>query len=594
MASRSPYIIGVDTGGTYTDAVLVDAASRTVIAAAKRPTTHHDLSVGMEQAMRAVLAPEARVPGAHPVSALIIGAAPDGTTERAQSLHADVAAAWLLPDGSVDPAAVRKVSVSTTLATNAVVEDGGDSAVGLCIIGWGNRVEVPGAAAIRHIPGGHRIDGTEQEPLALEPLLDAVASMKGRVDAYAVCSLMSFANPAHELVAARAISMLDKSPVFCSHEVSCRAGMQERAATAVLNARLLPVMRGFLDGMNEAMRRLGLAAEVVVVRGDATVMPLEAALRNAASTVASGPAATAVFGAGVTRGDALIVDVGGTTTDVTLLRNGKPVLAADGMVVGDWVTHVEAVEMFTVGIGGDSLVRLAQDGAIHVGPQRVMPLCMAGDLPDPGGPEGWIGAGRRSRCLVPVTAGKGAQEGNRVLDLLRARGAMPPGAVMRELGMAEITLEQEVAALVRRQALCEAGFTPTDALHVLGLLDFGDTAAARAGAVALGRALGCDAEAAARRVVASTRSRIEDAVVAHVASREVGGNLASYLAHRREHALLRIDVSLNVPVVGIGAAARHLLPGVAEALHTDMHFPERYDVGNALGAVFLALDSETA
>lgn len=570
MASQRPFIIGVDTGGTYTDAVLVDCATRAVVASAKRPTTHFDLSVGMEQALHAVLEPAAR------------------GCDRA------IDAALITPDGCVSPVAIGRVAVSTTLATNAVVEGVADQAVGLIVIGWGNRIEVPGAAAIRHIPGGHRIDGTEQEPLALEPLLDAVVSMRGRVDAYAVCSLMSFANPTHELVAARAIAAVDKSPVFCSHEVSSRAGMQERAATAVLNARLLPVMRDFLDGMNAALQRIGIDAEVVVVRGDATVMPLADALRSAASTVASGPAATAVFGAGVASGDALIVDVGGTTTDVTLLHDGKPVLAAGGMVVGDWVTHVQAVEMFTVGIGGDSLVRIMEDLSLHVGPQRVLPLCMAGALPDPGGPEGWLGAKRRCRCLVPVAKCHDAGHASPVLDLLRTRGPMPPGAVMRALAMPEITLEQEVAALVRRQAVCEAGFTPTDALHVLGLLDFGDADAAARGAAALGQALGCDGLEAARRVVAATRCRIEDALVAHVASREVGGNLAGYLAHRREHALLRIEVGLNVPVVGIGAAARHLLPGVAETLRTDICFPEHYDVGNALGAVYLALDGTGA
>ena len=162
MASQRPFIIGVDTGGTYTDAVLVDCATRAVVASAKRPTTHFDLSVGMEQALHAVLEPAAR------------------GCDRA------IDAALIMPDGCVSPVAIGRVAVSTTLATNAVVEGVADQAVGLIVIGWGNRIEVPGAAAIRHIPGGHRIDGTEQEPLALEPLLDAVVSMRGRVDAYAV------------------------------------------------------------------------------------------------------------------------------------------------------------------------------------------------------------------------------------------------------------------------------------------------------------------------------------------------------------------------------------------------------------------------
>ncbi|MBG3877844.1 hydantoinase/oxoprolinase family protein, partial [Desulfovibrio oxamicus] len=94
---------------------------------------------------------------------------------------------------------------------------------------------------------------------------------------------------------------------------------------------------------------------------------------------------------------------------------------------------------------------------------------------------------------------------------------------------------------------------------------------------------------AARAVLAAASQRIEDAVVQHVARREVGGNFAAYLAQRHRHALLRVNVALGVPMVGIGAASRHLLPAVARALSTTVTFPTRYDVGNALGAALLAL-----
>ncbi|MDR3044533.1 MAG: hydantoinase/oxoprolinase family protein [Desulfovibrio sp.] len=677
------YVMGVDTGGTCTDAVLVDAATRRVVASAKRPTTHHDLGRGMAGAMAAALAASG------------------------------------LPASAVD-----LVSVSTTLATNAVVEGQG-AEVGLFIIGYAGRITVP-CASMDAIPGGHKLDGSEEEPLALHRLVDAIRLMQNRVDAYAVCGMMSFVNPAHELVAERAIGMVDPKPVFCSHLASSRAGMKERAATAVLNARLLPVMRRFLDGVRTALEDLGIAAPVVVVRGDATAMPMDAALRNASATVASGPAAMAGYGAAHAAGrlpsgkedagrlpgkgagrnaaspatvpsaapnalpgtspypsantdtppppDALIVDVGGTTTDVTLLRRGRPVIQADGMVVGDWETHVEAVEMFTVGVGGDSLVRPEADGTLSVGPLRVVPLCMAGPLPDP---AQWLRAGGRARCVCPVRregacdekagpapsgpsgpSGPSPQSADAaeraVLDHLNAHGPTPAGDLLRALRLPESTLERAIDRLVRQRTVQVTGFTPTDALHVLGLLDLsdvpdlppgaGNTAAALAGARALAQlldkslppvaegesALG-DAETgaetaaasatvpgepfdtvpgsaasgditsgfsgtppntpqdAARAVLAAASQRIEDAVVQHVARREVGGNFAAYLAQRHRHALLRVNVALGVPMVGIGAASRHLLPAVARALSTTVTFPARYDVGNALGAALLAL-----
>ncbi|WP_245590827.1 hydantoinase/oxoprolinase family protein [Nitratidesulfovibrio termitidis] len=654
------YVMGVDTGGTCTDAVLVDAATRRVVASAKRPTTHHDLGRGMAGAMAAALAASG------------------------------------LPASAVD-----LVSVSTTLATNAVVEGQG-AEVGLFIIGYAGRITVP-CASMDAIPGGHKLDGSEEEPLALNRLVDAIRLMQNRVDAYAVCGMMSFVNPAHELVAERAIGMVDPKPVFCSHLASSRAGMKERAATAVLNARLLPVMRRFLDGVRTALAGLGIAAPVVVVRGDATAMPMDAALRNASATVASGPAAMAGYGAAHAAGrlpsenedagnagdmaahakaagtapdaspsatagsaappppDALIVDVGGTTTDVTLLRRGRPVIQADGMVVGDWETHVEAVEMFTVGVGGDSLVRPDADGTLSVGPLRVVPLCMAGPLPDP---AEWLRAGGQARCICPVRredacdekagpapSGLSALSGpsgpspqsadaaeRAVLDHLNAHGPTPAGDLLRALRLPESTLERAIDRLVRQRVVQVAGFTPTDALHVLGLLDLsdvpdlppgtGNTAAALAGARALAALLppvakdegarentgagvvaGADTvsdvpatspdtppntppntpQDAARAVLAAASQRIEDAVVQHVARREVGGNFAAYLAQRHRHALLRVNVALGVPMVGIGAASRHLLPAVARALSTTVTFPARYDVGNALGAALLAL-----
>jgi N-methylhydantoinase A/oxoprolinase/acetone carboxylase beta subunit len=691
--------MGVDTGGTCTDAVLVDADTRRVVASAKRPTTHHDLGRGMAGAMAAALAASG------------------------------------LPSSAVD-----LVSVSTTLATNAVVEGQG-AEVGLFIIGYAGRITVP-CAAMDAIPGGHKLDGSEEAPLALNRLVDSIRLMQDRVDAYAVCGMMSFVNPAHELVAERAIGMVDPKPVFCSHLASSRAGMKERAATAVLNARLLPVMRRFLDGVRTALDGLGIAAPVVVVRGDATAMPMQEALRNASATVASGPAAMAGYGAAHAAGrrpvedagrrpvedagrlpggngdaghagatgadgeetarpasgdagkdaaapatppnaspnastqpwagtdtppppDALIVDVGGTTTDVTLLRRGRPVIQADGMVVGDWETHVQAVEMFTVGIGGDSLVRPEADGTLSVGPLRVVPLCMAGPLPDP---AQWLRPGGRARCICPVRR-EGACEGpdatnsdehdapardaaeRAVLDHLRDHGPTPAGDLLRTLRVPESTLERAIDRLVRQRAVQVAGFTPTDALHVLGLLDLsalpdlpsgaGNAAAALAGARALAALLPLVAESeaaqgsivagagksaasktirgapfdtasgsagsysvasgtppstppntpqdAARAVLAAASQRIEDAVVQHVARREVGGNFAAYLAQRHRHALLRVNVALGVPMVGIGAASRHLLPAVARALSTTVTFPGRYDVGNALGAALLAL-----
>lgn len=560
MNNTQTYIIGVDAGGTYTDAVITEAASGRVIASAKRPTTHYDLSEGIRGALEAVM-------------------------------HAS----------QVPPSAVSITCVSTTLATNALVEGKGAD-VGLFVIGFNQWMEVPAAAA-RFIPGGHTIQGEEQEPLGLNFVLDGLKELHGKVDAWAVCGTMSFVNPAHELVVAKAIQITGGIPVFCSHEASMRAGMKERATTACLNAQLLPVMRDFLDGMRRALDALGIAGEVLVVRGDARAMRMEEALRQAASTVASGPAATALFGAHQSQEqDALIVDVGGTTTDITIIRSGCPVIDPQGMTIGKWETHVEAVEMFTVGVGGDSFVRPARDGSFSLGPARVLPLCMAQHLPDP---AQWLGHGLNARCIVPVpglvpaTAGSAAkipanlpQEAQAILRHLTENGPATPGQLMRALSLAEITVDQQLARLVRLQRVSEAGFTPTDALHVLDRLHLGNAASSLAAATALGAVRGQDAREFSLAVLAEAERIIEETILRHVTRREAGDSLAAFLAARDRKGgtapLISVAVTLNVPMVGIGAAARLLLPGVARRLGAHIVFPERHEVGNALGAARMA------
>jgi N-methylhydantoinase A/oxoprolinase/acetone carboxylase beta subunit len=266
---------------------------------------------------------------------------------------------------------VALVTVSTTLATNALVEDKG-AEVGLFVIGHDKRLRIP-AAEMRFIPGGHKAKGVEAEPLGMDFLIQGIAAMKGRVDAYAVCAMLAFEDPTHELVAAKAIELIDPKPVFCSHQASSRPGMEERAATAVLNARLLPVMQDFLHSITQSMQRLGLDLPGAHRARRLPSMNLEEAVRNSSATVASGPAATALFGGHAAMGEtALVVDVGGTTTDITLIRDGHPVIREEGMTIGSWRTHVRAVEMYTVGLGGDSLVRV-ENGDLSLGPARVVP-----------------------------------------------------------------------------------------------------------------------------------------------------------------------------------------------------------------------------
>jgi len=367
--------------------------------------------------------------------------------------------------------------------------------------------------------------------------------------------------------------------------------MQERATTAILNARLLPVMQDFLHSIAQSMQRLGLSCPVRIVRGDCQSMDLEQALRNSSATVASGPAATALFGGHVAAGEtALIVDVGGTTTDITLIRDGNPVIREEGMTIGSWRTHVRAVEMYTVGLGGDSLVRVENNG-LSLGPARVMPLCQAhlalegAALAAMEHPETWLGADLRGQC-VHLAPNEDPGD-DPILRWLANHGPTTPWRLRSELSLAESRLEKAIARLQAGRQVIACGFTPTDALHVLGRLQLGNVRPALDGARVLAALLGLAPDAFCWNVLEKAQATIATTILCALGNREVGPALAKFMNQADPNALLDISIRVRPRIIGIGAAAPYLLPEVAAALGTEAVFPEHYEVGNALGAAFM-------
>ncbi len=230
---------------------MVDLTTRQVLNTAKRPTTPNDLNGCVAASLDAVL--------------------PAAMSPR-----------------------VGLIALSTTLATNALVQNRG-AAVGLIVIGRTRPyLDLP-VVSVKYVDGGHHHTGQEICPLDSERLVDLVADFKGQVDAYAVCSEMSIVNPIHEQVAAKAIGLMDSKPVFCSHRVSIKPGLKERCATAVLHARLMPVIGDFIDHTRRQLQVRGLTAKVLMVRGDASALPIDGVEHQAAATVASGPAASAFY-----------------------------------------------------------------------------------------------------------------------------------------------------------------------------------------------------------------------------------------------------------------------------------------------------------
>ena len=284
--------IGLDTGGTYTDAVVLNGERR-VIASAKALTTHWDLSIGLGAAIRAAL-----------------GQLPEGIRREHISL----------------------VSISTTLATNAVVENR-FSPTCTVLVGFDDQmVERSGlkrekGGVIVRVRGGHDATGQEAEPLDEAAVVAAVNELGSQVEAFAVAALLSVRNPVHERRVRDLIRSLCNQPVTCSHEVSSKLDAPGRARTAALNARLTPQIKHLLEAMREVLAAESISAPLMVVKGDGTLMRSEVALEYPVETVLSGPAAS-VVGAGFLSGlsDFVVADMGGTTTDVALVMSGRPVV----------------------------------------------------------------------------------------------------------------------------------------------------------------------------------------------------------------------------------------------------------------------------
>ena len=580
-------LLGIDTGGTFTDAVLYDERVGRVVAAAKALTTRHDLAVGIRGAAEAVLR-----------------------------------------DSGVGPASVALVSLSTTLATNALVEGQGGR-VALVLVGFdaaaasraGITDALRGDPCVR-IAGGHDAAGSTREALDLAALDRAITGIEGPVAAFAVAGMFSVRNPEHEIAVRDRLRDRTGLPVTCGHELSSRLDGPRRAMTCVLNARLVPIIERLLEAAERSFRALGISAPMMVVRGDGALVGAEVARLKPVETILSGPAASLVGASHLTgERDAVVSDIGGTTTDYALLSEGRPRLDPDGATVGGFRTMVEAVAMRTVGLGGDSEVQwrhggdgLARPGTagrgahtgqrLQIGPRRLVPLSLlATEHPDlvadtlerqRAGPRrgGDIG---RFALRVDTTDRIAASSSRREAALLE-RLATGPAPLDRLLESQAETGALE--SLVGRGLVIVSGVTPSDAAHVLGVHDTWDAAAALAGISLFaeqidsrGVAIASDAEAMSRAIVDALVDRSAEALLDAACDHDghsfagLGRYLLRAATTSAERSLVDFSVRLDRPVIGLGAPAPAYYPAVAARLGTRAVVPGHAGVANAVGAV---------
>jgi N-methylhydantoinase A/oxoprolinase/acetone carboxylase beta subunit len=570
-----PLVIGLDTGGTYTDAALLDTDKGKVIATAKALTTRDDLTVGLGNAVNKILSDF------------------DGKASQ-----------------------IDLVALSSTLATNAIVEGVGGR-VGLILIGFDHSLldradlaRAMGQDPVTFIAGGHQPDGSIKQQLDFVSIEAAAVRLKSEVSAFAIAGNFATRNPLHEIETRDLLRNLTGLPVTCSHELSTSLGGPRRALTAVLNARLINLLERLIVGTQTIMTRQGLTCSLMVVKGDGSLIKADFARTRPVETLLSGPAAS-LSGAAFLSGSksALIADIGGTTTDIAFLHNGTPRLKPDGAIIGGWQTMVEAAEIRTFGLGGDSEVQpilKGTSGGLKLGPRRAVPLSLMAQT----WPEITTHLAAQLGLAIPSTTDarfvfpimpNGAPDWlnrfeTRLAEKALARGPVP----LSELAATQLALGT-IDRLISHGLLGLVALTPTDAAHVTGAFTNFDSTAAELGAALIARqrnALGKPIAESARDLAQMTLAELHrqsalalaDVAVAHDGGGESSISNNPILAatvnpnERSDYRLISAGVQLNCSLVALGASAATHYPSIAAALKAKLYVPNHADVAGAIGA----------
>jgi N-methylhydantoinase A/oxoprolinase/acetone carboxylase beta subunit len=568
-SSASDYVVGIDTGGTYTDGVLLDYRTREVLASAKTLTTYGDLTRGIIKALREL---------------------------RIES-----------------PARVKLVGISSTLATNSIAE-GNIKPVGLVLLGYDkDLVDRYGleskfsTSTVQYFRGGHNSQGEEQCAPDLEGVRSWVRDRADTLEALAISSYFSPLNPAHEEQAMRAVREVTDIPVVLGHQLSTQLDSIKRATTASLNASLVAVMHEFIQAVKRSLKDLGFNAPLMIVKGDGSLMPYTEAAQKPVETVLSGPAASTIGGRFLSkRSESLVIDVGGTTTDMALIEDGQIKVTDQGARVGDIETAVKAARIRTVCIGCDSRITLCSDKEFRVGPNRVVPLSrLAAMHPEIEKELLQVAKRRRTgRSQADVEYWFLAK------DFEAASTVSHPGkrAVLEQLRQRPLSLHDLLSAmhvnhavqlnvedLLQKGYIGVATLTPTDLLHCRGELDLGHTEAAKSGLEFICSVFGRKPKELADEVLEHIVSRMAEEAVVFLARQSEGRLPEEFDGHwarwffrqgmRGENPHLAVTVSSRFPIIGIGAPADIFVRRVAEKLHTRFELPSHPHVANAVGAV---------
>lgn len=566
------YAIGIDTGGTCTDAVLYDFDTGKVLCSNKALTTYDDLTRGILEAL-------------------------DGLDA---SLCRQACAAGL----------------STTLATNACVENKfrrpklllmGIDRKGIAQFGADYGFTDPDD--IVYLPCKTTITGQILQEPDWALLRAHAREWFSGAEGCAICEIYGMRNNGVlEKQAASIIQQETSLPIVCASELFSGLSSLERAASAVLNAGLLPLTCRFLDAVSRAFQERSIHADMYLVRSDSSLMGINYAAQHAVETLLSGPAASALGGSTLAHAEhAVIVDIGGTTTDIALIENNAPLLSKEGIRVGKWRTMVKGLFASSFALGGDSAVRWDKQGQMTLGPDRMIPLCVLASrepqvlatLEDLLQRMPWhslplhefLTLNRRDWQTLSLT-----EQECRLCAILE-HGALGIEQAAQTLGIDKYNLHTE--SLERAGVILRAGLTPTDIMHLRGDYTRYERRASILGARFAAASMQCSLEDLCERVYDEISHRVFLAVsrilLEHASPYYQKHGIDDGMQHLLElqwnnqtsggSSMLQYCFQSKAVLVGIGGPVHLFLPAAAKALGAACIIPDCAPVANAVGAV---------
>ena len=566
------YGLGIDAGGTYTDSVIYDFEKSEVVASSKSLTQKVDLRIGINDGL-------SKLPGE------------------------------ILKQ-------VKLVSLSTTLATNACIEGKGSKAT-LIFIGcdkdtvakYGYKYGLPAVSEMIFIEGGYTYEGDFKGEPDWDLLTQEVLKLKTLTQSFAIVEMSSVKGNEYEIKAKNMVINLTGLTVINSTEVSRELNFMKRAASALINAELIPLINEFLDAVKDILKYKNIDAPVVIVRGDGSLMSQDYARKMPVETLLSGPAASVIGAMNLSgRKDCIIVDMGGTTSDLAIVENGRIKFAHNGLKIGKWNTGTKSIWVRPIGLGGDSLITFDNNNKLVISPVRAAPLSWLSHLyPGTLKEMDKIYNNHRfhteSLCeffylIKDISDSSYYDEGE--IAICNALKGNPQSITQLSEKVETSVYEIKIKRLEQHGVIMRSGLTPTDIMHINGNFTSWNKKGAFIGASIMSQRLRISLDKLVDIVNEEVKKKLylnivemlieKDHLYEGTSSEQTTSLILKGFNAKREgysdnRCNFTVGFSSNLPLIGIGAPIHIYLPDVAKSLNTECIIPSNAGVANALGAI---------